>query len=83
MSCGVSHEPTPKIFLCRAALKPFSAHSLFVLGIALTHVDNLAISTTVAGRTEKVLILKKNQVALILAGTRQEKREDGLGVLLF
>jgi len=33
----------PEVFLLRAALNPFSSQHVFVLGIALTHVQALAL----------------------------------------
>ncbi|KAK4827673.1 hypothetical protein QYF61_020484 [Mycteria americana] len=33
----------PQVLLLRAALNPFSAHPVFVLGVALTHVQDLAL----------------------------------------
>lgn len=42
-SCQASCQPTPPSFLPRAALNPFYAQPVFVLRIALTQVEHLAL----------------------------------------
>jgi len=54
----------PQVLLLRAALNPFSSQPVFVLGIALTHVQDLALGLVQLHRVHMGPLLKPLKVPL-------------------
>lgn len=82
-SCVALIHQHPHVLLSRAALNPFSVHPVFVLGITLMHVKDLALglaeSPVITDRTHQILEGAVKIEAFMLSRSFWRLRESQIG----